>query len=163
MSGVELAQDLTDMFRNLPSSEWDEHTLSLDVPNYETTFGALILTMNAHSKSQSMGTWTNRVLIKVLNIEKQDQSFLKMFEPQIVDILQDRAHYKIEEPDFVNKITTGIKLMMAFAYQEAILPLIQITSFIESIGLPNINDFLDRFNTLPSITGPSGRKTKQHN
>ena len=49
-NSVELAQFMTDMFRSYPSDTWHQHIQTLDVPKYETTFGAIVITICTNSK-----------------------------------------------------------------------------------------------------------------
>ena len=51
MTGVQLAQFMTDLFRRYPAETWLQQIQALDVPRYETTFGALVLAMCANTES----------------------------------------------------------------------------------------------------------------
>jgi len=152
MSGIELAQDITDMFRNSPSDSWLEHVQSLDVPNYESTFGAFILTMDAHAKNGALGNWRNGIMLSFLPVEVEDKAFLNEFDREIRNVLANRVTYLVEEPDSVNMMTTGLKLMLAFIFQENISVLNSLQPFINVIGLSNLNDYLNSINTLPVLS-----------
>ena len=156
-TGVQMAQGITDMYRNEPVENWNQILQALDVPRYEITFGAIIMTMSAHAKKSLMGSWTNTILLQILPMENTDKDFLKEFGPLITRALQDRAHYDIEEPDVFNKMTAGLKLMLAFVFQETVQPLNSLRSALTATGLKSINNFLTDFGTLGSIEGPPGR------
>ena len=156
-TGVQMAQDITDMFKEEPVEDWNEIIQRIDVPRYEITFGALMMTMSAHAKKSVIGRWTDTILLQILPIENRDKDFLKQFGPKITRALQDRAHYDIEEPDVFNKMTAGLKLLLAFVFQETVQPLNSLRSALTATGLPIINDFLTDFGTLGSIDGPPGR------
>ena len=42
---MELAQSITDLYRTRPNTEWLDYFNSLDIPNYFTTWSALISTL----------------------------------------------------------------------------------------------------------------------
>lgn len=151
MTGIELAQDITDMLRLAPSDTWMDHVKSLDVPKYESTFGAFILAMDAHAKTGDFGNWKNGVLLQILPVEEEDKDFLREFDREVRKALEDRTTYLIEEPDSVNRMTTGLKLMLAFIFQENIPVLNGLQPLIKGIGLSGLNDYLDSINTLPKL------------
>ena len=151
MTGIELAQDITDMLRLAPSDTWMDHVKSLDVPKYESTFGAFILAMDAHAKTGAFGNWKNGVLLQILPVKEEDKAFLREFDREVRKALEDRTTYLIEEPDSVNRMTTGLKLMLAFIFQENIPVLNGLQPLIKGIGLSGLNDYLDSINTLPKL------------
>lgn len=155
-TGVQMAQGITDMYRNEPVENWNQILQAIDVPNYEITFGALIMTMSAHAKKSLIGSWTNNILLQILPMENSDKDFLKKFDPMITTALQDRVRYDIEETNVFNKMTAGLKLLLAFVFQETVQPLNFLRPILTSTGLKTINDFLTDFGTLGSIEDPPG-------
>ena len=148
-TGIELAQDLTDMFRTQPSNTWTESVQRLDVPRYERTFGALILTMYAHAKAGALTNWWNDVMLSKLPIEQEDKTFLRKFNKQIKDVFKGRKVARVEKADRTNKMTTGLKFVLAFIFQENYEGLALFRSFIDGIGLRDLNNYLSSLNTLP--------------
>jgi len=148
-TGIELAQDLTDMFRTQPSNTWTESVQRLDVPRYERTFGALILTMEAHAKAGALTNWWSDVMLSKLPIEHEDKTFLRKFNKQIKDVFKGRKVARVEKADRTNKMTTGLKFVLAFIFQENYEGLALFRSFIDGIGLRDLNNYLSSLNTLP--------------
>ena len=56
-----------------------------------------------------------------------------------------------QSTDSVNRMTTRLKLMLAFIFQENIPALNGLRPLIEGIGLSGLNDYLDSINTLPKL------------
>ena len=151
MSGIELAQDITSMFKDDPSHTWMEHAQALEVPTYERTFGALILAMDAQAQVGSLHNWLNGLLISKLPVEEAEKTFLKNFKNEIGTVFAQRQVLFVEKPDERNKWTTGLKFLLAFIFQESYEFLAPFKEVVNEIHLPVINNFLDNLSTLPKL------------
>jgi hypothetical protein len=151
LSGIELAQDITDMLRNDPSHTWMEHVQSLDVPTYERTFGAFILTMDAHAQAGALRNWWNNVLLSKLPIEDVYKVFLREFKLEITKVFEERQVLRVEKADSTNKMTTGLKFLLAFIFQESYQALTPFQSVVDGLGLSDLNVYLSSINTLPKL------------
>jgi len=152
-NGVDLAQFMTDMFREDPSETWHQRIQTLDVPRYETTFGALVLAMctNTRHVSNVICNIENNFLLDNLPMEPSDKNFLESsLKPQLQEALQGRDHQSIEEPEYADKMSAGLKLLAAFVFQEDVDSLEFSKPLFDLLGLQNFNALLDSFNTLQS-------------
>ena len=154
LSGIQLAQDITDMFKDDPSHTWMERAQALDVPSYERTFGALILTMDAQAQVGRLHNWLNSLLISKLPFEEAEKTFLTNFKSEIKEVFAGRDILFVEQPDQTNKWTTGTKFLLAFIFHESYEFLAPFQSVVNQIGLPLINNFLNSLTTLPELKSP---------
>jgi len=150
-NGVDLAQFMTDMFREDPSEMWHQKIQTLDVPRYETTFGALVLAMctNTRHVKNMICNIENSFFLDNLPMEPSDKTFLeRSLKPQLQEALQGRDHRSIEEPEYGDKMSAGLKLLAAFVFQEDVDSLEFSKPIFDLIGLPNFNALLDSYNTF---------------
>eukprot|EP00092_Neocalanus_flemingeri_P005587 GFUD01006019.1.p1 GENE.GFUD01006019.1~~GFUD01006019.1.p1 ORF type:complete len:991 (+),score=124.96 GFUD01006019.1:438-2975(+) len=153
MTGVNMAQSITDMLKTEPSTNWDRHMKTIDVPSYEITFSALTLTMLTHVGCDGflMDRFA-RQMMKILKVSRSDQKFvMKTFLPKIRHLMNQKNITTNERPDRYNLITTMAKLVLAFPFQESFDSKVMTLGrrLIETVELDTINHYLNSVSTLP--------------
>ena len=76
-TGVELAQAITDLYRTRPNTEWLDFFLQLDVPDYYTTWAALITTLLTLLLPQSLVLPVALSLASAFGVDDKSVQFLE--------------------------------------------------------------------------------------
>ena len=124
LTGIEMAESMTEMFRSKPLSEWKNHANGMDVPKYELTFSAFVLTiLEQIGANNSLFSWAATKLTEAINMSKADRQFL-------FRVFQVKMKYEMKEwnrknknlmklPDFYNAATVLLRSFAAFPFQES--------------------------------------------
>ena len=75
-TGVELAQAITDLYRTRPNTEWLDFFLQLDVPDYYTTWAALITTLLTLLLPQSLVLPVALALASAFGVDDKSVEFI---------------------------------------------------------------------------------------
>jgi hypothetical protein len=120
LSGVEIAQVLTDMYRTEPNSRWFNILTSLDIPTYETTFSALITTLLTLLFPQPVVQPVASALIDLFPIDTPTKNFImNSYIPEVASALSSIDMTPLERFDLLfSTIGTVKKLLYAFLFQE---------------------------------------------
>ena len=116
MTGVEMAESMTEMFRTKPISDWDQHVDDMDVPSYELTLTAFILT-NFHQFE--LPNWLIDEVENSLrgslmkNVSQQENLFIdQSLKTQISKLPKKSGNQKIQ-----NFFAAVLKLFESALYQ----------------------------------------------
>ena len=120
MSGVGIAQTLTDMYRTEPNSKWLGILTSLDIPSYETSFSALIVSLLTILFPEPIVLPTASSLIDVFGIDEPTKMFiLEAYIPSVQKAYSQIVISVKEKIDLLfSTISTVKKLIYAFLFQE---------------------------------------------
>ena len=154
MTGVEMAESMTQMFRTKPITEWTNHVNQMDVPSYEMTFAVYILTnMQQFEKTGFFyDKITKFLLSQDLGINDDEEKLINKLRPKISKLEKSKAEYD-------NFLAGVLKLGAAFTYQQSMKSVsedgLKIFEFfyktlyswkkrVAKVG----NTFLERFNAV---------------
>ena len=82
-TGVEMAQSITDLYRTRPNTEWLDFFLKLDVPDYYTTWAALISTLLTLLLPQSLVVPVALALASAFGVDDKSVEFLERLKIMI--------------------------------------------------------------------------------
>ena len=120
LTGVEIAQVLTDMYRTEPNSRWLDILTSLDIPSYETTFSALITSLLTLLFPQPVVQPATSTLSDLFGIDTPTKNFiLYSYIPEVRRAFSGIKMTAMERFDLLfSTIGTVKKLVYAFFFQE---------------------------------------------
>ena len=109
-----MAESMTQMFRTKPISEWTDHVNKMDVPSYELTFAAYILTnMQQFEKTGGFYDMMFDTLLSLdIGINEDEKKLIKELRPRIRKLDKSEAEYE----EFLAAV---LKLGSAFTYQQS--------------------------------------------
>ena len=161
MTGIQMAQHMTDMFRTEPASKWDAIVNIMDVPSYEYTFSAFTVTILTQ-----MGYERKKVtdgLMNMMKVPKEQQKILnEQFRPELTEAVSNMN----QTIDIFNAMTAAMRSISALPFNEhysdsSVIKIMQTS--LETFGewvqeetkdnkLANFNIAADHFSTLPMIS-----------
>ena len=120
MSGVDIAQLLTDMYRTEPNSNWLNILTTLDIPSYETSFAALITSLLTLLFPAPVVQPAAAALIDLFGIDTPTKHFiLQAYIPEVRRAFSGIEITPGQRIDLLfSTITTVKKLVYAFLFQE---------------------------------------------
>jgi len=120
MSGVGIAQVLTDMYRTEPNSNWLKILTTLDIPSYETSFAALITSLLTLLFPEPVVHPAASTLIDLFGIDPPTKNFiLQAYIPEVRRALTPIEITPVERIDLLfSTVRTVKKLVYAFLFQE---------------------------------------------
>jgi len=124
-TGVEMAQAITDLYRTRPNTEWLEYFRQLDIPDYYTTWAALIATLLTLLLPQSMVLPVALALASAFGVDDKSVQFLEReYIPQIKNALgkKNLSIFK-KHKLFSHAMKMVKKMVFAFKFQEQTFPL----------------------------------------
>jgi len=156
LTGVEIAQAITDMYAHVPATEWRSTLLSLDLPRYEFTFSAIIVTLFTLILPDLLADIIIQTLLNLFGIKEEFGPFiLQEYVPQIryamsgvLLPLEDKIQLCL------NTISTLRKLLYACVWQEDTFKLPKTPQIIRlGVFFQPISNSLDKsISSLPSIS-----------
>jgi len=120
LTGVEVAQVVTDMYRTEPSSSWLHIFTSLDIPSYETTFSALIVSLLTLVFPEPVIKPAASTLSDLFGVDAPTKKFiLESYIPSVRAAFSKIKLTVMERLDILlSTIGTVKKLVYAFLFQE---------------------------------------------
>lgn len=179
MTGVQMAQSVTDMFRSVPLDEWEKNVKNMDIPDYEVSFSAYVLTVMEQLKSnEGFFGWASSMLIERIGLNEEDKKFLiGRFKTNLKQGIRnwndENSNSFNSMPDVFNFATALLRSLAAFPYQETFKMNPDLLKFLNMLftmvnsdakkdmlkkpsqltqSLNTLNYNLDRFSTFPQIS-----------
>jgi len=171
MTGVQMAEYMTQVFKDLPATEWTQKVEKMDVPSYEKSFSALILTLLEQMEfTGPITSFVTSNIMSSMGVSQEEIRFLKEeFRSKLKDSVDEwnsknDAFWK--KPDPFNTFAALIRTLSAFPFQETYSigqgPLKFFNWVIGAINgistskkleppLDKLNNNLDHFSTLAEI------------
>ena len=172
MTGVEMAEYMTNVLKDHPATEWKDLVEEMNVPSYEKSVSALVLTLL--EQMEQTGFITNFVtsdLMSSMGVPAHEIDFLKNeFTANLkIDVSEwnSRNDNYWKKPDPFNTFVALLRAAAAFPFQEDMKTLKKshlsfFNWIIEAVNkvsesekvlslLEKFNKNLDHFSTLPEI------------
>lgn len=156
LSGVQIAQVITDMYSYLPVTEWRSTLASLDLPRYEFTFSALVVTLFTLILPDNLADMVFDTLLNLFGIKEEFGTFiLQDYVPQIRYAMSGvilPLQTKIQL--LLNTVSTLRKLAYAFLWHEDTFKL-NTSPAVNRLGVffQPITNSLDRsISSLPALS-----------
>lgn len=129
-TGVEMAQSITDLYRTRPITEWLEFFNQLDVPDYYTTWSALVTTLLTLFLPQSLISPAALALADAFGVDERSIQFLqRQYIPQVTRALSKYSLNPAKKIGLFKYFMKMIKKMVfAFLFQEQTFEIDFLTS-----------------------------------
>ena len=172
MSGVEMAEYMTNVFKDFPATQWKEKAKEMDVPSYELSISALVLTLLEQMEATGyVASFVTSKMMSSMGVPDHEMSFLKNeFTTKLkagVSKWNSENDNMWKKPDTYNTFVALLRTFAAFPYQENmkaiskshlsffnwLIDAINGVSASEKIlsQLEKFNKNLNHFSTLPEI------------
>lgn len=184
MTGVQMAQNVTAMFRLVPLDQWENYVKNMDIPDYEVSFSAYVLTVLEQLKSnEGFFGWVSSMLIERIDLIEEDKKFLSgRFKTNLKQEIHNwnakNSNSSNSMPDVFNFASALLRNVAAFPYQELYKVNPGLIKFLNMLftmvnsdaeenmlktpsqltqSLNTLNYNLDRFSTFPQISNEESK------
>jgi hypothetical protein len=155
LTSLELADEFQKMYLNLPVEEWLDHTYEFDIPDYYVSFAGIFSNVMTLVFSPEFVDHWAPIFMSAFGLQQEYQDFIMdEYLPEIRNLTQNITLGPVDETRFFEDgITTVLKLIYAFLWQEEILTdnPIFLSECLNEIGyeyLPIVNTRLNEINTF---------------